>query len=44
MFSWHSTLHTRKDHSGLGKGYGGGGAGWSGPTHSLYGSRANTTA
>eukprot|EP00411_Alexandrium_monilatum_P021047 CAMPEP_0175200810 /NCGR_PEP_ID=MMETSP0093-20121207/9725_1 /TAXON_ID=311494 /ORGANISM="Alexandrium monilatum, Strain CCMP3105" /LENGTH=440 /DNA_ID=CAMNT_0016493827 /DNA_START=14 /DNA_END=1336 /DNA_ORIENTATION=- len=31
MFSWHSTLHSATDHTGLGKGYGGGGPGWSGP-------------
>jgi len=30
-FSWHSTLHGKVDHNGLGKGIGGGGAGWSGP-------------
>mmetsp|Transcript_45065 Transcript_45065/g.130395 ORF Transcript_45065/g.130395 Transcript_45065/m.130395 type:complete len:418 (-) Transcript_45065:237-1490(-) len=30
-FSWHSTLHGSVDHTGLGKGYGGGGPGWSGP-------------
>jgi len=30
-FSWHSTLHGRDDHGGLGKGIGGGGPGWSGP-------------
>merc|ERR1719150_2502727 len=30
-FSWHSTLHGEVDHGGLGKGIGGGGAGWSGP-------------
>jgi len=29
--AWHSTLHAQWDHSGLGKGIGGGGAGWSGP-------------
>jgi len=31
IYSWHSTLHSATDHTGLGKGYGGGGAGWSGP-------------
>jgi len=31
QFSWHSTLHSSQDHSGLGAGYGGGGSGWSGP-------------
>ncbi|CAK0850567.1 unnamed protein product [Prorocentrum cordatum] len=31
MHSWHSTLHTRDDPSGLGGGYGGGGDDWSGP-------------
>jgi len=31
MFSWHSTLHGKVDHNGVGKGVGGGGAGWSGP-------------
>jgi len=30
-FSWHSTLHGKRDHGGLGKGIGGGGAGWNGP-------------
>jgi len=30
-FSWHSTLHGKADHNGVGKGIGGGGAGWSGP-------------
>jgi hypothetical protein len=30
MYSWHSTLHTKLDHGGLGKGYGGG-DGWDGP-------------
>jgi len=30
-FSWHSTLHGSTDHTGLGRGYGGGGPGWSGP-------------
>jgi len=30
-FSWHSTLHTSSDHTGLGNGYGGGGPGWNGP-------------
>lgn len=30
-FAWHSTLHGAQDHFGLGKGYGGGGDGWSGP-------------
>mmetsp|Transcript_45067 Transcript_45067/g.130408 ORF Transcript_45067/g.130408 Transcript_45067/m.130408 type:complete len:424 (-) Transcript_45067:279-1550(-) len=29
--AWHSTLHTSADHTGLGKGIGGGGPGWSGP-------------
>jgi len=29
--AWHSTLHSQADHSGLGRGIGGGGAGWSGP-------------
>jgi len=30
-FSWHSTLHASRDPGGMGKGYGGGGFGWSGP-------------
>mmetsp|Transcript_68805 Transcript_68805/g.136126 ORF Transcript_68805/g.136126 Transcript_68805/m.136126 type:complete len:458 (+) Transcript_68805:64-1437(+) len=31
QFAWHSTLHTKNDHTGLGGGYGGGGQGWNGP-------------
>merc|ERR1719335_961100 len=31
QYAWHSTLHTSQDHSGVGKGYGGGGKFWSGP-------------
>jgi len=31
LYSWHSTLHGAQDHTGLGLGYGGGGAQWSGP-------------
>jgi len=30
-FSWHSTLHGKVDHGGLGAGIGGGGANWNGP-------------
>jgi len=30
-FSWHSTLHGKVDHGGLGAGIGGGGASWNGP-------------
>jgi len=30
-YAWHSTLHTSQDKSGVGKGFGGGGRGWSGP-------------
>jgi len=30
-YSWHTTLHGKEDPTGMGKGYGGGGAGWSGP-------------
>jgi len=30
-YAWHSTLHASADHGGLGRGYGGGGLGWSGP-------------
>jgi len=30
-FSWHSTLHASRDPGGMGKGYGGGSFGWSGP-------------
>jgi len=30
-FSWHSTLHGKRDHGGTAKGVGGGGAGWNGP-------------
>jgi len=29
-YAWRSTLHTARDHSGLGMGFGGGGRGWSG--------------
>lgn len=31
QYSWHSTLHAQTDPAGLGRGYGGGGPGWSGP-------------
>jgi len=40
QFSWHSTLHTATDRSGVGAGYGGGGENWNGPrswTSSEYG-------
>jgi len=30
-YSWHTTLHTAHDHSGVGCGFGGGGPGWNGP-------------
>lgn len=30
-FAWHSTLHGKEDHGGIGKGVGGGGAMWNGP-------------
>jgi len=40
QYAWHSTLHSAKDHSGLGMGLGGGGGGWNGPrdwTSAQYG-------
>merc|ERR1719210_3316257 len=43
MMSWHSTLHTETDHSGMGGGYGGG-SGWDGPRDwdpSTYGPNAS---
>jgi hypothetical protein len=43
-FSWHTTLHAKTDHGGVGKGYGGGGANWNGPrdwSSSTYGPGAS---